>query len=602
MQHNNNNNNNNNNTTPDAARQLSSVPAQYSVPAPVEFKPPVDTTAWLLDSEQRDEFCIRHANEMQVFWSDGQRDPILDYGGERELAQKKSWCTDYMEWSPKGSYVATIIPEKGVIVWGGKDYEKLQRFKHSDVAFVEFSPCEKYMMTSWHSQKVLSDFDKPLDAIKIWEVKTGTLLRSFDTYPKEIEVEEGVEPPRFLWSHDDSYIARRSKDMITIYELPGMKLLDKKSLQTAGVADFAWSPGDNIIAYWAPERGNAPAHVDLVQIPSRKALRQKNLFNVSKCNLIWHPQGDFLGVKALRHTKSKKTLYNNLELFRLRDPGIPVEDLKMSDAVSNFDWEPRGSRFAIIHGETLKDVRLNVSFYDMNKTTVTTKGKKTVVEETKELNLLVTLKEKNCTAVKWSPAGGNVVMAGLGANSSGSLEFYDVDNQHLVATKEHYRMNAIFWDPSGRTIASCVTQDIGGGHFKFQMDNGYILWTFQGKQLHQQSFETFYQFAWRPRENMLTKKEKAEVVKNLKRYERQFDKADKERTRQLYLEETAEKRGDRNAFRSVLAKLTEQYNQEKSIRVGLNNGYDSDDDDNYEIKTKTIEVVVSTKTESVQSF
>jgi len=235
-----------------------------------------------------------------------------------------------------------------------------------------------------------------------------------------MEPEEGIAPPRFRWSHDDNFIARRSVDMITIYELPSMKLLDKKSLMTSGVSEFSWSPGDNVIAYWAPEKGNAPAHVDLVEIPSRKSLRQKNLFNVSKCNLIWHPQGDFLGVKALRHTKSKKTLYNNLELFRLRDPGIPVEDLKMSDAVSNFDWEPNGSRFAIIHGETLKDVRLNVSFYDMNKTTAVTKNKKTTIEETKELNLLVTLKEKNCTAVKWSPAGGNVVMAGLGANSSGT--------------------------------------------------------------------------------------------------------------------------------------------------------------------------------------
>ena len=43
-------------------------------------------------------------------------------------------------------------------------------------------------------------------------------------------------------------------------------------------------------------------------------------------------------------------------------------------------------------------------------------------------------------------------------------------------------------------------QPIGGGHFKVAMDNGYVLWTFQGKQLAQASFEAFYQFAWRPRE------------------------------------------------------------------------------------------------------
>ncbi|CAM9486645.1 unnamed protein product, partial [Phaeothamnion confervicola] len=32
------------------------------------------------------------------------------------------------------------------------------------------------------------------------------------------------------------------KDLISIYELPTMKLLDKKSFKAEGVADFEWSP------------------------------------------------------------------------------------------------------------------------------------------------------------------------------------------------------------------------------------------------------------------------------------------------------------------------------------------------------------------------
>ena len=51
----------------------------------------------------------------------------------------------------------------------------------------------------------------------------------------------------------------------------------------------------------------------LIEIPSRKKLRQKNLFNVTKCNMVWQNDGDYLAVKVTRHTKSKKTLYNNIE-------------------------------------------------------------------------------------------------------------------------------------------------------------------------------------------------------------------------------------------------------------------------------------------------
>ena len=44
---------------------------------------------------------------------------------------------------------------------------------------------------------------------------------------------------------------------------------------------------------------------------------------------------------------------------------------------------------------------------------------------------------------------------------------------------EHYRANTVEWDPSGRMVATAVTQPLEGMVYKFQMDNGYKLWTFQ---------------------------------------------------------------------------------------------------------------------------
>ena len=358
----------------------------------------------------------------------------------------------------------------------------------------------------------------------------------------------------------------------------------------------------------APEGDNAPAHVDLIEIPSRKQLRQKNLFNVTKCNMVFSPSGDYLAVKVTRHTKSKKTLYNNIELFRLNQTGVPVEMLDVKDAVMALSWEPQGSRLAMIHAENPTATKVKVSFYDMFKpnaaeaasikSVVGAAKKKGPTRRVPELHHIETLENKQCNCIFWSPAGATILMASLGDSASGTLEFYDVNSKNLVV-KEHYRANQVAWDPAGRSVATCVTQPIEGGHFKFAMDNGYVLWSYQGKQLYQQSFETFYQFLWRPRESLLSKSQIKKVRQNLKKYEKQFDKADKRRARALYLEETKGKRAERSLFRDTVARNRAMAEKKRAKHVALLGGYDSGDESNYIYNDLTVEKVLSTKEEVV---
>ena len=51
--------------------------------------------------------------------------------------------------------------------------------------------------------------------------------------------------------------------------------------------EFAWSPTDDVIAFWVPENKDTPARVTLMEIPSRKEIRVKNLFNVSEVILYY---------------------------------------------------------------------------------------------------------------------------------------------------------------------------------------------------------------------------------------------------------------------------------------------------------------------------
>jgi translation initiation factor 3 subunit B len=321
------------------AIELRHISSQFVEPEPAPYVESPNLDSWLLDESQRDSFVVRHGQETSVYWFEGkQNDPVLDYDGKREKEAGINWCDFYCHWSPKGRYLATLIPAKGVVLWGSETYEKLGRIPSPGVQNVLFSPQEKYLLTSNENRKDPT-------AIKIFDLQTQTLLRSFPMYPQGFLSEDQEKalrsgnfeavppPPLFQWSHDDKYIARMGKGLISIYDLSTMKLLDKRSLNAEGIHEFQWSPKDNIIAYWAPEvDANAPAHVDLVEIPSRKFLRQKNLFNVTKCSMAWQSEGDFLGVKVTRHTKSKKTLFNNFELFRIRDAGIPVEMLEIKDA------------------------------------------------------------------------------------------------------------------------------------------------------------------------------------------------------------------------------------------------------------------------------
>lgn len=86
---------------------------------------------------------------------------------------------------------------------------------------------------------------------------------------------------------------------------------------------------------------------------SREELRQKNLFSVSEVQMYWQSTGSYLAVKVDRYTKTKKSTYTGFELFRVGEKECPMEVLELdnkSEKIVAFAWEPKGHRFAIIHG------------------------------------------------------------------------------------------------------------------------------------------------------------------------------------------------------------------------------------------------------------
>lgn len=444
----------------------------------------------------------------------------------------------FVKWSPLGTYVVTFH-KQGVALWGGPNYSKVNKFPQNGTQFVEFSPCEQYLVTygpTATGQKIV-----------IWDIRTGAEKRSFIT--------EG-HSSNLRWSHDDRYVAQMSDNAIHVYVTPSFFLLDMKSIKVQGIRNFSWSPTENVIAYWVGEENDVPAKVTLMDIPRKSEIRNKILFNVADCKIHWQKSGDYLCVKVDRYSKSRKDkkdadvkfmgIFYNLEIFHMREKDIPTDSVEIKDQVIlAFAWEPIGHKFAIVHGEQNNS---NVSFYEVKK------GQKPA--------LVRKLEKKVCTHLFWSPRGTFIVMANL---TLGMFEFVDTENEYVVMNSgDHFRASEVEWDPTGRYVVTGVSA------WKVKEDTGYNVWSFQGKITKRVMLKNFIQFLWRPRPAcLLGDARRKEVKKTLKKYYAQFEKKDCMRMTRAS-KELLEKRAElRRVFLEYRVKRIAEYAEQKPRRMEL---------------------------------
>lgn len=457
------------------------VDEKYVAPEIEEFTEKEHLRWWLKDpsGRGRDQFVMYRGDSVGVFWNNEKDQP-------ENIVDRQHWTEAFLQWSPLGTYLASVH-QQGVQLWGGASWSRQARFAHPFVNLVAFSPNEKYIVT-WSNRPIsipetghpaLSIDDEGKNYV-IWDIETAAPLRSFANLdaPKgeEGKPQPKMQWPAFKWSADDKYVARLTPGAsISVYELPRMNLLDKTSIKIEGVVDFDWAPAtpqregvktyEQLFTYWQPGTGSNPAKVGLMSIPSKEIVRSLNLFNVSDAKLHWQSDAAYLCVKVDRHSKSKKSQATTLEIFRVKEKGIPVEVVDtIKDTVINFAWEPKGDRFALITttepvGPTAVPPKTSVSFFCPEKAKGPYAG---------NFKLLRTLDKKNSNAIYWSPKGRFVVIATIANQQSSDLDFYDVDfegekpesakdltaNLQLMNTADHYGVTDVEWDPSGRFVAT----------------------------------------------------------------------------------------------------------------------------------------------------
>lgn len=525
------------------------VVSEYHEPEIEPFQPKDHLRSWLTDSQVRDQFVLHRGDNVGIFWNRKAQapEPVVD---------RAQWTETFVRWSPKGSYLISVHPQ-GVQLWGGPKWTRYGRFIHMQASLIGFSPDESYMVT-WSPVPIqLPPIGDPNRAklpfkeqdegnqLIVWDVKTVLPLRTFPMVPSADKENPGkVIWPVFKWSADSKYFARMVPgESLQVFETPSMGMLDKKPIKIPGIMEFAFAPapvklegrnsgnGEQLLCYWTPEMPNQTARVCIMSLPTKEIIRSRNLFNVSGCRLHWQDQGSYLCVKVDRHTKSKKSIYTNLEFFRLNEKDIPVEVIELKETVVNFQWEPKGDRFVCIsvldQGTAMPQPapKSIVSFYGLEKS----KG----VQGT--WKLIKSFDNKTSNSIYWAPTGRFVITANVRPGSPCEMEFWDLDyegekknydkdlntNLMQIGQCEHYGLTDVEWDPSGRYVATWSSS------WKHPVDNGYKMWNFHGQLIREESIEGFKALSWRHRPaSILPKQKKKEVNKNLKVYARRFEEED----------------------------------------------------------------------------
>uniref|UniRef100_A0A0G4HRS4 Eukaryotic translation initiation factor 3 subunit B n=1 Tax=Chromera velia CCMP2878 TaxID=1169474 RepID=A0A0G4HRS4_9ALVE len=557
----------------------------YTPPAKGNFFTREKFRWWLEDERCREQFVIRYSDMTEVFWNDPvSRAPVLVYNGERERASgAKVWSHGRVEWSASGSYLVTFH-KQGIALWAGPDFQKVTKFEHSLVSAVCFSPDEEYLC-SWDGVSA-----KDGGQVFVWNVRTGKKLTAFPT--PSVNPRSDKAPP-VLWSPDSKYLARCSTDEVVILSASSefAPLKDtggsRVRLKFEGLASVSWSPTDSILAVWQPERmppkdpkkekegekstpgagpagqtAEMPARVTVLQIPTRKDLATKTIYNARDARILWHARGDFLAVNVTTVSKSGKSSSNQSLIFRMRQMSkgsVPVEafplDFKEA-SLRAFAWEKSGTRFAVLTENEITHSK-KVHFFHVAKD---------AVEPLDPMDV-----PSPINTIEWAPGGTYFLLASKGPD--GSLMFCSLDEKgklEILHKDEHFMLNEIIWDPSSRFVATCTTIPMitgGAGNaaaLRYGSESGYSVWSFQGRLQYKAQKEKLYSFQWRSHPSPLLSAEKlSEIRTNLKTYSRKFDRVDEElRQKSIRAFEESRKK-EMDAFTSAVAAIRKWKSEHK---------------------------------------
>ena len=230
--------------------KFSRVPNEYVPPEAKAYTPTEDLFHWLMDKRGRDQFASRYADQTEIFWNDAKAT-----GKEELVYQRQHWTESFVQWSPRGTYLATVH-RQGAALWGGPNFVRMQRFAHQHTRLIDFSPNERYIVC-FSLQEPTDPRESAQAHLGFFDVRSGRKMRTFSGPAEDYgtSASSGVTSwPVFRWSGgpNDRFFAKLGKGAVSVYETPDFGMHMKKSYKAEAVSDFRW-PMDS--ARRRPARG-----------------------------------------------------------------------------------------------------------------------------------------------------------------------------------------------------------------------------------------------------------------------------------------------------------------------------------------------------------
>eukprot|EP00834_Sanchytrium_tribonematis_P006454 NODE_476_length_6991_cov_0.522635.p2 type:complete len:714 gc:universal NODE_476_length_6991_cov_0.522635:1449-3590(+) len=479
-----------------------------------------------------------------------------------------------------------------------------KKYKHPNAKDYFFSPKENFMI-SWSTTKIDAVRDQmPFEcnnkSILIWNLEgyfiCGLEMKDFD-----------VASNKLKFTDDDAFFAYNDDGKLQIFNL---KTLESKFISVNAnkfdLQPIPYGSTDYKLVYYTLGQQNMPARVCLIDFDNQ-VLASRNLFNVHSCDLYFDPRGIYLLATITKINKSKKVTGTSVELFKLKDKGIPVESTDFAQQrVTHVAWDPKSPKVVMVtvveqkvqqqavitrkaRSEDVSPDEVAANGVPNNMTVrflEVSKGKAAFEE-------LLTLEDTSLNYAIYSPAGRVVCLAGTKSLSKGNLVFYDTgasdgvpltkelfiqnnkvrnkkevaDGAHgtsvsltirrdrivKISEDEHYKVSKLSWDPTGRYL--CTLCLVGS-------DAGYRLYDLKGSMVLKNTVKFIENFVWKQPVPILLDNNRVKRVKqSLNNYIARFeaeDEAAKRETSKAELEKIESGWAEWVAFRERAKKWRDE--------------------------------------------
>jgi uncharacterized protein with WD repeat len=433
---------------------------------------------------------------------------------------------------------------------------EFKKFEHSSVDYLEFSPCERFLLTRFSDSTekssllgIINKRDKKIKGVKIWDIKTGALLKEFKDDEEEKQTQnpsnqhlimksdnqmKGAHTASFEWSHDGSYLAHYVDKILQIYEMNGetMNLIplkkmqgSKSSIETDG---FVWSPLSNHLAYCVcGKKGkNFNPFINIISIPNGELIKTKVMSNMTACQIQWKNELMIASIEektlnANNHTVSKYSLVVSypfdkkmmkigeykitnplFELIECNYANVPSESHLKIDPLMRVIPEPYSK--TRIYLSKNNNAFLSVIKYNSHNETIGKTLINVYVLEKETIKVIHTIERYNNTHqvkhIIWSPEGKYFL---LGMNDE-LFELYYVgdefaDNGSIqcipFATFKHKHATDCQFDYAGQFITTFIASNRS---INLGNNTEYKIWNLLGDQIYEKHNMFLSQFKWRP--------------------------------------------------------------------------------------------------------